>query len=639
MSKCLVLYGFGFKSPLDERDDETVIDLNLLLPGYREDLASGNLSKQNLDALHRALKPFFRHIIFSQAQHLIVFSEVEQSNSTYFVAATIRRLLPDIRVVAAGAEIDVVSAVARMRSNLIDLIVLEDAVSKLQTTLIETFQNPEQATGAKVYWKNAKGEIRWNGIAPCPPGLQKVLLVLMPAWNNDFLPFGLAHISSALKSADFDVTVLDLNCEFWARMKKRFDNCSEYENLLLWTVEEQYEKEARPFLDETFAELRSALQEGNYAYVGFSVFLTSTIVCREAFQVTREVAPLAKIFCGGPSCDDYFAERGFQNNTLDAAVFGEGEYSAIELLSAWRKNEAHSEPIAGVSLRKMDGSFIRGPSRNLADINNLPAPDYSAFNIYNYETYALPIFFSRGCVAKCTFCSETVYWQKFRAVSHNRVVATIKHAVEEYGIRNFQVNDSLMNGNHQILESIADELIRLDLKINYTGYCRLDKRLTPELLHKLYRSGCRNIAFGLESGSQKVIDLMKKGVQVKNFKRILRDAHAAGISSYTCVIVGFPGENWWDFLKTFMLILSIHRYVSDVNLSVLSFSPDTILYADREKMGIVPNEKRDLWTTKKGRNTHTIRYLRYRILKYLWLRLKKKRVSPTGWDFVYELAR
>lgn len=639
MGKSLVLYGFGFNSPLDERDTETVIDLNLLLPGYREDLASGNLSKKNLDALHRALNPFLRHIIFSQAQHLIVFSNADQANSNFFVVATIRRLLPDIRVVAAGTKVDIPNAASKLKSNLIDLVVLEDSLPKLEATLVEAFHNPAQVTGMRIYWKNAKGEVQWNRIAPDKTGRQKVLLVLMPAWNNEFLPFGLAHISSALKSADFDVTVLDLNCEFWARMKKRFDNCSDYENLLLWTDEERYKKEARPFLDETFAELSSVLQQNNYAYVGFSVFLTSTMVCREAFRITREITPLAKIFCGGPSCDDYFAELSFNTNTLDAAVFGEGEYSAIELLGAWRENRAESGPIAGVTLRKTDGSTVRGPPRNLADINNLPAPDYSAFNIYNYETYALPVFFSRGCVAKCTFCSETVFWRKFRAVSSNRVVATIKHAVEEYGIRNFQVNDSLMNGNHQILESIADELIRLDLKINYTGYCRLDKRLTPELLHKLYRSGCRNIAFGLESGSQKVIDLMKKGVQVKNFKRILRDAHAAGISSYTCVIVGFPGENWWDFLKTFMLILSIHRYVSDVNLSVLSFSPDTILYADREKMGIVPNEKRDLWTTKKGKNTHTIRYLRYRILRYLWFYLKKKRVSPTGWDFVYELAR
>jgi radical SAM superfamily enzyme YgiQ (UPF0313 family) len=244
----------------------------------------------------------------------------------------------------------------------------------------------------------------------------------------------------------------------------------------------------------------------------------------------------------------------------------------------------------------------------------------------------LPVYFSRGCVARCTFCAETNYWVRFRVHTPERVIEMMRKSVNEFGITAFRFNDSLMNGSHRHLEKFADQVITSGMMIDFYGYCRLDKELTGELLAKLAKAGCKEVAFGMESGSQNVTDLMRKEVDVNNYVRILGDTYSAGIKALCCVIVGFPGETWIDFFKTVILLFRVRNFVDTLNVSVLSLGH--IRTADDEMMmlGIAPGPvDTDRWRSEDGKNTPRVREIRYWLLNALWRRLKTQEISKKSW--------
>src|SRR5581483_10724562 len=148
---------------------------------------------------------------------------------------------------------------------------------------------------------------------------------------------------------------------------------------------------------------------------------------------------------------------------------------------------------------------------------------------------------------------------------------------------------------------------------------RLDNDLSGSILKKLARAGCISLAFGMESASQRVTDLMRKEVDVSAYERIIKDSSAAGIENVCCVIVGFPGETWIDFFKTVVKILSLRRYIGILNLSVPTLGQIQRNKEDIQLLGIHPDLMAvDQWRTIDGKNTPSVRMLRFWILQTLW---------------------
>src|SRR5262249_5318121 len=135
-------------------------------------------------------------------------------------------------------------------------------------------------------------------------------------------------------------------------------------------------------------------------------------------------------------------------------------------------------------------------------------------------------------------------------------------------------------------------------------------------------------AFGMESASQKVTELMRKGVDVSNYAPIIKAAHSFGITCSICVIVGFPGERWIDFLKTAVAIFRFAPFVNLLNLSMLSLGEIGKHPEEMERLGIRNDTiEVDQWRTKDGHNTPRVRIIRFRILKSIWYFRKKKELS------------
>ena len=180
--------------------------------------------------------------------------------------------------------------------------------------------------------------------------------------------------------------------------------------------------------------------------------------------------------------------------------------------------------------------------------------DYSDFDFNEYVyPNGINTEFSRGCVAKCTFCEETHFW-KYRQRMSTDALAEIEHLYYSKGTDVVWFIDSLVNGNLSELRAFCKAIIAKDIKLHWTGYCRCDGRMDLEFYWDLRGSGCEALNYGIESGSQKVLNDMAKGVTIPEMEQNLRDGKIVGISAFTNWIVGFPTEDYQDFSDTLTFI-------------------------------------------------------------------------------------
>ena len=180
-------------------------------------------------------------------------------------------------------------------------------------------------------------------------------------------------------------------------------------------------------------------------------------------------------------------------------------------------------------------------------MNNLPLPDYESLDFSQYRIpNGVNTEISRGCTAKCTFCDETHFW-KYRQRRAVDLIAEIEWLYYNKGVNVIWFIDSLVNGNLKELRAFAKGIIAKGLKINWTGYARCNGNMDFEYLKDLKDSGCIMLNYGIESGSQKVLDAMDKNVTVQEMEDNFKHGTQLGIYNATNWIIGFPNEKFKDF--------------------------------------------------------------------------------------------
>jgi len=169
-------------------------------------------------------------------------------------------------------------------------------------------------------------------------------------------------------------------------------------------------------------------------------------------------------------------------------------------------------------------------------------------------------------------------------------------------VQKFEVVDTALNLNVNALSKLCEFIIQEQLPIRWGGAAMLHPNTTYELLLKMKQAGCENIGYGLESGSQKIIDRMNKGFKIEDAERIIRDTHNAGIEVTVGIIVGFPGETRDDFKLTMDFIARNKDYIDIVSdPSECYIGDNTYLYRHYEDFGVVMDK--GVWFTRDGTNT------------------------------------
>lgn len=360
--------------------------------------------------------------------------------------------------------------------------------------------------------------------------------------------------------------------------------------------------------------------------VGFSLYDTS-INCGRVFALEfkgrRSDLP---IIYGGPGAGLWNLRKGrdFERGAVDVVVVGEGELTGLEVVDRIRQGMDMSGCLGTLHLDEK-GELKQELPRSNIHLNDLPLPYFGDFDFNDYRHLALPIMMSRGCVAKCTFCSETRFWNKFRYREASHVIQEMTESRQSDWPTHYLVADSLVNGNFRVLGDLARQVIEKGLNVTWGGYARLDRRMTPELLSAMHRSGCQYLSYGLETGSQAVMDAMEKHTTVEGAKRVIRDTYMAGIEVHLNIVVGFPTETEEDFQDTLNFLTECREWISIVNTGeTCGIAVNTPLWDDPHRFLITTNSTggvmpgiRGEWESQGGANNAEVRHDRLRRLREL----------------------
>jgi len=216
----------------------------------------------------------------------------------------------------------------------------------------------------------------------------------------------------------------------------------------------------------------------------------------------------------------------------------------------------------------------------------------------------------RGCVNRCAFCNDNVITPKFRRRSPEKVIERIKLYKERYGGHDFQFLDLLINADLKSLGRFAKLTVEENIRMAYSGQAVIDKRMDDEFLGLLRKSGCTSLVFGVESFSDKVLGLMKKGYTAADAKTVLERCRKAGIKVLVNIIVGFPGETELELAETMDFLKENRGLIDEVSaLSACIVTPNCDLEKNPEKYGIVlpKPEHWCQWATKDGKNNYDVR--------------------------------
>jgi radical SAM superfamily enzyme YgiQ (UPF0313 family) len=466
----------------------------------------------------------------------------------------------------------------------------------------------------------------------------KIALVNCPPYNNfdQTIPVGLACVGAYLRKKGHDVFIFDYNKEFFDKTEKNINFLFQQFYVEKWWFTSKFLK-IKPLLKKFYEEKVDEILRTDAKIIGFSVFnfqIKSSLFLAEMIK-KRDKSRI--IVFGGPGCL-YYGRKILKNRNVDAVVIGEGELTMNELVeSVASRNKLKLIP--GLMVRKKNRIIFddsRQPIKNLDDLpflceSGLPFNEYKLDNRVIYT-----IVSSRGCPFNCCFCNTKNLWKNYRCRSAESIFQEIKYVNEKYGIEDFQFADNLINGNISELSDLCDLIIRSNIKIKMYGQGVARNEMNKKLLIKMHRAGWRLLSFGIESGSQKVLDDMNKKIKIDTVEKILHDAHGTGIKTIVAIIIGFPTERNIDFLKTVSFLIKNRKNIHGVGLSPFVIYPYTDIHTNFDKYGIdkctLPKLYWDigLWKTKNSSNTLFIRSIRffaiYTILSFFGIKIYSPKI-------------
>ncbi len=436
----------------------------------------------------------------------------------------------------------------------------------------------------------------------------KIALVRCPCVNLPFPPsVGLAYINAALKKAGHEVSIFDLNIEIFHAADgpdKDKWNVLEAPSLLDFG-EEIFHK-----YNQLFEEFVKRILKTRAAVIGFSIWNTNVSLSLKIAKELKQLEPNIKVVFGGPDCfPEWSGNSSIKNDCVDLVVYGEGEETITEVIDYLQTTGRIG--LHPGTLVKKNGSVIDCGCRKPAhDLNTLPFPDFDGFPLGKYMSNEMPIIFNRGCSRKCVYCSLPGTTPVYRCRSAQSIYEELKYQVNKYPqIDMFHDDSPALNSNLKELSRLCDLIIQGGLRIHWSGFASVDKNMDAVLLKRMKEAGCAGLNFGIESGSQKIVDKMRKGFRIEDAENNLRDAHNLGIETVANFIIGFPGEDEEDFQRTLDFILRNKQYISFVGSTASCWiGPYIWMYEHPEEFGITEEQGQANWSCKE--NNHEIRKMR-----------------------------
>lgn len=442
--------------------------------------------------------------------------------------------------------------------------------------------------------------------------MEKILLLLLPYWTPVVPPAGLSCLKGFLKQHGYNAKTVDANVEFelreiydqyFERLKECVpeDKQSVFNNIgkevwqnhmmahLNYKDEKQYLELVKILVYQTFfchpqhhqvlrlvetiAEtytrletyLIDLLEKEKPTLLGISVYIGTAPASLFAFQLVRRYYPHIKTVMGGGIFNgllainspnlEFFLEK--TRSYIDKVIIGEGEALFLKLL---RGEIPHQQRV--ITLEAIDGEVL--------DLSYAEMPDMSDFKLDYYPF--LTNYASRSCPFQCSFCSDPLFWGRYRKKKAALVADQLIRGYRTYGHQVYVMSDLLMN---PIASELSHKLLDSDVSVYWDTHFRVGPEVCNQQNTLLWRrGGLYRVQLGTESGSQRILDMMGKKITVEQTKSAVSTLAQAGIKTTTYWVIGHPGETETDFQKTLDLIEELKSDIYQAETNPFWFVPN-----------------------------------------------------------------
>lgn len=417
-------------------------------------------------------------------------------------------------------------------------------------------------------------------------------------------PLGLAYLGAVLKARGDDVKIID----------------------------------AAP-MDYSLQDISEDVSRNKYDWVGITWLTPMHLIAKETINAVKKAHPHAKIIVGGPHVTIMPKETMEDAPEIDYAVIGEGESAIAELCDAIEGKMKISE-VKGIAYRAKDNIHLASPREFIKDLDSIPLPARELLPMERYKpapTYyqKLPshvVMTSRGCPYRCVYCSK-ISGRLYRHHSISRVLQEVELLINNYNAKEIIFRDDTFTVNKDFVTGLCNEMLKrgIDKKIKWTCMTRVNL-VDLELLKLMKKAGCWSIHYGIESGSQRLLDLIKKDITLEQAKDAVKWTRKAGIETKAFFMIGLPTETKEESLQTIQFAKELDPDWIQCTITVPY--PGTELYSLAKANGTLKSldwsnyqtwagwSDKELVYVTTGRNQEELKQLQKQALRSFYLRPK-----------------
>ncbi|NHI91811.1 MAG: radical SAM protein [Candidatus Lokiarchaeota archaeon] len=440
-----------------------------------------------------------------------------------------------------------------------------------------------------------------------------VHLINLPSYTSQTPSLALVSLATFLKQKNFDIFLKDYSLEFfknkfknvnitnklnfnipsfflfgvsnWLNFSEELFNDNKIpENLIQSLCPVSYNLYKDIFIelkkqkDKIQADLDKYIKEISSIsskILGFSVNVGNAAASLYVAKAIKESNSEKKIIFGGPETFlEYRSKFYLTFPYIDAIIFSyQGEIPFYEVL----KSNKNLKNIKGVGFKKDHEFFFTEPAPSI-ELNKLPIPDYSLIKI-NDKFDLINIQLSRGCLSSCAFCNEKSLFNGFFRKSPSRIIEELEYYIKN-GYHYFETIDTSFNHDVGLYKQILEKIRENRLNIKWGGNAECSK-MSEKLLEKSINSGLTHCYYGIESGSETILKLMKKNIRLSEANKIIKKGFELDLEQYIYLIVGYPGENEKEYQKTKNMLLNYTPYIKDSIISVYTLLNGSEMFTNK----------------------------------------------------------
>ena len=402
-------------------------------------------------------------------------------------------------------------------------------------------------------------------------------------------------------------------------------------------------KDLLPFLEEFDPDILVIYDDG----FNYLTKMCLTNMREAAFEMSQFAkARGCKVICCSSDSTDHFEK--YLAHGVDVVIRGEGEMGLLELVTNWDRGITDLDGVLGIAYLKEEEVCQNRNRPVMRDLDSLPPPAWDLITIAPYQQawsdkgyFSINMATTRGCPYKCNWCAKPIYGNRYNSHTPQSKADELAYLVKEFGVQHVWFGDDIFGLKPGWVQGFADAVEERGLKIRFKIQSRADLLLKDDTIEALARAGCEEVWLGAESGSQKILDAMDKGITVEQIHESRKKLGAQGIRTAFFLQFGYLGETQDDIKATFQMLAD--TMPDDIGVSVSYPLPGTPFY---EKVKADLGDKTN-WTDSDElalmfRNNHSPDYYK-RLHRYVHKYFRKLqayealgklvRFSPAKGDF------